>query len=251
MHAFRSPLPSPQVVFAPVLLPWRTGFAARGGLWDAVRSGDLLSSPPDPPSSWGPITRAAPRESEVQVAPRAWQRPGAIVYGRANRSGAPLGQISLPKSPRHGQLEGRPGGWLGLAAVAGSGELLCTGAWACPSGDHPVASVTGSRRRRASKATGIDRTPNSGVGAALGLRDDPLNFGAALRRGPVGHAAWCGPSVGPGRAWPCSLAAARDRKSLGKEVGCPGQGLQTPGPASQDPAGPENRAGSPSFPEKL
>lgn len=40
--------------------------------------------------------------------------------------------------------------------------------------------VTGSCRRRASKATGIDRTPHSGAGAALGPRDDPLNFGAAL-----------------------------------------------------------------------
>lgn len=40
--------------------------------------------------------------------------------------------------------------------------------------------VTGSSRRRASKATGIDRTPHSGAGIALGPRDDPLNFGAAI-----------------------------------------------------------------------
>lgn len=36
--------------------------------------------------------------------------------------------------------------------------------------------VTGSCRRRASKATGIDRTPHSSVGSALGLRDESLNF---------------------------------------------------------------------------
>lgn len=40
--------------------------------------------------------------------------------------------------------------------------------------------VTGSSRRRASKATGIDRTPHSGAGIALGPRDDPFNFGAAI-----------------------------------------------------------------------
>lgn len=86
--------------------------------------------------------------------------------------------------------------------------------------------VTGSRRRRASKATGIDRTPHSLVGSALGFQDESLNFRATLGvKDPWEMPSGGYPSAGSCRAWFCLLAASGDIKPLEKEVGCPGQGL--------------------------
>lgn len=114
------------MVFALVLLLWRElvlpGWEGLRGVLSGV--GTLFPAP-SAPFLVGAVTRGAPRESDVQVAPRGWRRPGAIVCGRADRSGAPLGQISLPKSPLSGQLEAFPGGWLGMATFAESGGGGC------------------------------------------------------------------------------------------------------------------------------
>lgn len=135
MRAGRPPTP-PQVVFSPALECW---FCCAGRAQGCCQEWGPLFQLPVPVFSWGPVTRGAQWESEVQVAQRGWRRPGAIVCGRADRSGAPLGQISLPKSPAGG-AEGRPSGWLGMAAFARRGGLLCTGVWACPSEGCPVDS---------------------------------------------------------------------------------------------------------------
>lgn len=179
--------------------------------------------PPGLPFSWVPVTRGAPRESDVQVAPRGWRRPGAIVCGRADRSGAPLGQISLPKSLQHASWrdarvdrDGCPRRRRGAAVHGGLG-LSIRGA---PHG----LWVTGSRRRRTSKATGIDRTPHSGAGAAFGIRDDPLNFGAAVGvRDPREMRTPLSGLAGRGLAYWQPLGT---ESPLEKRLGAP-QGLQT------------------------
>lgn len=135
--------PPPQVAFCSCPALKRAGSAMQGGL--GVLSGvETLFPAPGGPLSRGPVTRGAPREPDVQVAPRGWRRPGAIVCGRADRSGAPLGQISLPKSPLHGQLEGLPG-WVardGCLHRNWGGEVgaACTRVCSCPPEGYPLGS---------------------------------------------------------------------------------------------------------------
>lgn len=182
MHACRSPPPPPappQVVFAPVLLLWRAGSAARGGLVGDVRSGDSLSSPQSPLSRGGP-SRVVPRGSQTCKSHRG---AGGV---QGPLSAAARIDPARPWVKYHFQSRPGTGSWRD-ARVAGDGRPRRRRG-AAEHGDLGLSIrgaphglwVTGSRRRRASKATGIDRTPHSGAGTALGLPDEPLNFGAAL-----------------------------------------------------------------------
>lgn len=85
-----------------------------------------------------------------------------------------------------GSWRDSPGGWLGMDAFTGiggggGGGCVHEGLFLSTRGVPLRLWVTGSGRWRASKATGIDRTPHSRVGSALGLRYEPLNFGTTLK----------------------------------------------------------------------
>ncbi|XP_052608472.1 uncharacterized protein LOC128119224 [Peromyscus californicus insignis] len=218
------PPPPPQVVFAPLLLLWRADSAARGGLVGDVRSGDPLSSSQSSLSRGGP-SRVMPRGHQTCKSHRG---AGGV---QGPLSAAARIDPARPWVKYHFQSRPGTGSWRD-ARVAGDG--CPRPRWgAAEHGDLGLSIrgaphglwVTGSRRRRASKATGIDRTPPLRGWCSLGAPGRSFKlWGRSRSERPVGDA---DPFSGPSRAWPCLLAAAGDRKSLGEEVGCSGQGLLT------------------------
>lgn len=115
----------------------RRGISCTGRGWGDARGGTLT---PGHPFFWERRYTGTPRESNVEHGLCSLQRPGAIVCGRADQYGAPLGSNITSKVALATEAEaGARQRWHRAASLAW-GALLWGGSWAA----HQVGTPLGS-----------------------------------------------------------------------------------------------------------